>query len=194
MHGWCRSGSHIFHANGEYVCLSRTLVQSYFLSFSRRPITALTTARASTYTQRPVRPCILLLYYKSERYCSVLMLCIKAVGNVLMIFPQGGTLPPRPKPVITLWTACISSQKIIHRFNSCNLRNFETERDRKERIKSLDPQEICQFDLCFVVLSRFVLKFRRCNIIRAVNTFVDCKYLFDPCDLFWYIFISPLKV
>jgi len=55
-----------------------------------------------------------------------------------------------------------------------NLRNFETERDtsEKHRIKSLDLQEIYQFDHSSFVVSRFVPQLPRFKKKVAVNTFL----------------------
>jgi len=60
-----------------------------------------------------------------------------------------------------------------------NLQNFETERDRSEKheIKSLDLQEISQFDLCFIVVSSFVAKLREFKKIGTVNTFLTASTL-----------------
>jgi len=54
-----------------------------------------------------------------------------------------------------------------------NTRNFETEGDTPEKhgIKSLDPLEIYQFGLSFLVVSPSVSKLREFEKIRAVNTF-----------------------
>jgi len=58
-----------------------------------------------------------------------------------------------------------------------NVRNFETERDTSEEhgIKSLDLQEIYQFDLPIFVVSRFVQKLPRFRKLGAVNTFLTAS-------------------
>jgi len=54
-----------------------------------------------------------------------------------------------------------------------NSRNFETEGDTPEKhgIKSLDPEEIYQFDSSFLVVSPSVSYIQAFEKIRAVNTF-----------------------
>jgi len=67
-----------------------------------------------------------------------------------------------------------SSLKCIDRSNFfSNSRNFETEGDTPEKhgIKSLDPLEIYQFGLSFLVVTSSVSKLREIEKIRAVITF-----------------------
>ena len=54
-----------------------------------------------------------------------------------------------------------------------NSRNSETEGDTPEKneIKSIDPEEIYQFGLSFLVVSPSVSKVREFEKIKAVNTF-----------------------
>jgi len=54
-----------------------------------------------------------------------------------------------------------------------NQLNFETEGDTSDmhRIKSLDPEKICQFGRSFFVVSLSVTKLQRFEIVGAINTF-----------------------
>jgi len=54
-----------------------------------------------------------------------------------------------------------------------NLRNFETERDTSDKhgIKSLDLQDLYQYDPCCFVVSRFVPKLRRLKKNRSGQYF-----------------------
>jgi len=82
------------------------------------------------------------------------------------------------KSVATCTNAeCTSNQKSIARSIFLNLRNFGTDRYTSEKyeIKSLDLQEIDEFDFSFFVVSRFVPKLRKFKKIGAYNTFLTAR-------------------
>jgi len=60
------------------------------------------------------------------------------------------------------WCLYYQSKKALTAPIFVNIRNFETQRDatKQHEIKSLDFQEIYQFDLSFFVVSLFVPKYR----------------------------------
>jgi len=62
---------------------------------------------------------------------------------------------------------CTISGKSIDRYNFLNLRNFETEGNTSEKhqVKSLDLQEIYQFDISFFVVSCFIPMLPRFKIL-----------------------------
>jgi len=73
---------------------------------------------------------------------------------------------------------CVAVSKVLTALIFSNSRNFETEGDTPEKheIKSLDPEEIYQFGLSFLVVSPSVSKLREFEKIKAANTFETARY------------------
>jgi len=80
----------------------------------------------------------------------------------------------------------LAVKKVLRALIFLHLLNFETERYTQEMhgIKSLNLQEIYEFDFSFFVLSRFVQKLQKFKKIGARNTFltaVTCLQVTDCC-------------